>query len=132
MSVAVFCEECQDVGRCAHCDRGQAMPKRVQLSRAKGWRLPPNTVKVDRSTKYWGNPYHVGEEFKSPPITVRDRAHAVQLYRAMHELDPGRRIPEWRKLVGKDLACWCPPDEPCHADVMLELVAKWAAEEGIG
>ena len=32
------------------------MPKRIQLSRKKGWRMPPNTVKVDRSTK-WGNPF---------------------------------------------------------------------------
>ncbi|TIX70019.1 MAG: DUF4326 domain-containing protein [Mesorhizobium sp.] len=31
-------------------------PVRIQLSRAKGWRIPPNTVKVDRTTK-WGNPF---------------------------------------------------------------------------
>jgi hypothetical protein len=24
-------------------------------------------------------------------------------------------------LRGKDLACWCPLDQPCHADVLLEL-----------
>jgi hypothetical protein len=24
-------------------------------------------------------------------------------------------------LRGKDLACWCPLSEPCHADVLLEL-----------
>lgn len=24
-------------------------------------------------------------------------------------------------LAGKDLACWCPLDKPCHADVLLEL-----------
>ena len=24
-------------------------------------------------------------------------------------------------LRGKNLACWCPPDQPCHADVLLEL-----------
>ncbi|HEY8881900.1 MAG TPA: DUF4326 domain-containing protein [Dermatophilaceae bacterium] len=24
-------------------------------------------------------------------------------------------------LAGKDLACWCPLDQPCHADVLLEL-----------
>lgn len=29
-----------------------------------------------------------------------------------------RRLPELR---GKDLACWCPLDKPCHADVLLEL-----------
>jgi len=26
-----------------------------------------------------------------------------------------------RELRGKDLACWCPLDQPCHADVLLEL-----------
>ena len=25
------------------------------------------------------------------------------------------------ELRGKDLACWCPLDQPCHADVLLEL-----------
>ena len=24
-------------------------------------------------------------------------------------------------LRGRDLACWCPLDQPCHADVLLEL-----------
>ena len=26
-----------------------------------------------------------------------------------------------RELSGRDLACWCPVDQPCHADVLLEL-----------
>jgi len=25
------------------------------------------------------------------------------------------------ELRGKDLACWCPLDAPCHADVLLEI-----------
>ena len=37
------------------------MPERVQLRRTKGWRLPENTVKVDRSTK-WGNPFVAGRD----------------------------------------------------------------------
>jgi hypothetical protein len=24
-------------------------------------------------------------------------------------------------LRGRNLACWCPLDQPCHADVLLEL-----------
>lgn len=32
------------------------------------------------------------------------------------------RVDELRaELAGKDLACWCPLDQPCHADVLLEL-----------
>lgn len=26
-----------------------------------------------------------------------------------------------QELAGKNLACWCPPDQPCHADVLLEI-----------
>lgn len=26
-----------------------------------------------------------------------------------------------RELSGKNLACWCKPGEPCHADVLLEI-----------
>ena len=25
------------------------------------------------------------------------------------------------ELRGQDLSCWCAPDLPCHADVLLEL-----------
>jgi hypothetical protein len=28
------------------------------------------------------------------------------------------------ELRGKNLACWCPLDQPCHADVLLELVNR--------
>ena len=29
-----------------------------------------------------------------------------------------------RELHGRDLACYCPLDEPCHADVLLELANR--------
>lgn len=29
--------------------------------------------------------------------------------------------PDITPLRGRDLACWCPLDQPCHADVLLEL-----------
>lgn len=31
--------------------------------------------------------------------------------------------PDLEPLRGHDLACWCPLDQPCHADVLLELIA---------
>lgn len=31
--------------------------------------------------------------------------------------------PDLTPLKGRDLVCWCPPDQPCHADVLLELAA---------
>jgi hypothetical protein len=27
----------------------------------------------------------------------------------------------YHQLTGFDLACWCPLDQPCHADVLLEI-----------
>jgi hypothetical protein len=27
-------------------------------------------------------------------------------------------------LSGHDLVCWCPLDQPCHADVLLELANR--------
>ena len=32
-----------------------------------------------------------------------------------------RRAEARRLLRGHDLACWCPLDQPCHADVLLEV-----------
>ena len=33
-------------------------------------------------------------------------------------------------LRGKNLACWCPLDQPCHADVLLELANEDMVKEG--
>jgi hypothetical protein len=60
-------------------------------------------------------------------------AEVVECYRALlfgradWPLDFGHRgghyphISEIHELAGHDLACWCPLDQPCHADVLLEL-----------
>jgi hypothetical protein len=91
-------------------------PIRVQLSRRKGWRMPENTVKVSRPSK-WGNPFLVTPE--------QDRATAVELYRLWMTGWYGSTLlpatPSVVELRGKNLACWCPLDQPCHADVLLAL-----------
>lgn len=107
-------------------------PRRVQLSRRKGWRMPENTVRVARPGLF-GNPFVVnprftpgsrsGAEYISVP-TVED---AVECYRLMLEqpAEPGERAYEIRQrlpeLRGKNLACFCRLDAPCHADVLLRL-----------
>lgn len=109
------------------CKRGD-MPKRIQRKRAKGWKMPPNTVYVGRPTK-WGNPFEVGKDG-----TVRE---CVELYhilaqgflcisKPLDHVERQRRahlaMKEAKKeLRGKDLACWCRPDRKCHADVLLEI-----------
>lgn len=100
-------------------------PIRIQLRRTKGWRIPPNTVKVDRSTK-WGNPFRVGDRVNCDDGTVAvcfSAAEAVQAYRDFieHSIGASFRAAVIQDLRGKNLACWCPPGSPCHADVLLEI-----------
>lgn len=99
-------------------------PKRVQLSRAKGWRLPDNTVNVARPGK-WGNPFPVGKRGPLGREAV-DREGAVGFFRDMlsdPEMMAETGYPvDITPLRGKNLACWCPFDgQPCHADILLEI-----------
>lgn len=101
-------------------------PKRIQLSRAKGWRMPPNTVKVDRTTN-WGNPHtlkSLREEMDACGMGMSlSLQQGVLVERFKEYCPPGSPLAEAarRVLRGKDLACWCKLDQPCHADVLLEL-----------
>ena len=88
------------------------MPERYQRSRQRGARLPADVVVVTRPTR-WGNPH---------PLAL-GRAEAVGRYR--EDLLTGRldvTVEDVkRELRGRDLACYCPLDEPCHADVLLAI-----------
>lgn len=109
-----------------------ARPIRVQLRRTKGWRMPANTVKVCRPGK-WGNPFVVTEKVRAGfqfhgaahgCIAVPTVEDAVACYREMLTVpDEGGRTManDLHELRGKNLACFCPLDAPCHADVLLEL-----------
>ena len=93
-------------------------PRRIQLKRTKGWRMPENTVKVDRTT-IWGNPFRVNACRTATPqwaVAAFKRALADTPY----ELGFTVRMAK-AELRGKNLACWCPLDQPCHADILLEL-----------
>jgi hypothetical protein len=90
-----------------------ATPKRVQQQRAEGWRKPADAISVARPHK-WGNPFKIG---KTPG--VHTNADAVKRYR---EWLPGTNLHrDLSELTGHDLMCYCPLDQPCHADVLLEL-----------
>ena len=91
------------------------MPKRIQRQRTKGWRMPEGAVYVGRPTK-WGNPYPV-ECFKSlEQVMALYRRYLTETPLGIALADEARS-----QLRGKDLVCWCPLDQPCHADVLLEL-----------
>jgi hypothetical protein len=112
------------------------MPERIQLRRTKGWRMPANTVVVSRPSAF-GNPWTIAaaREAGYSADDAQLRAWCVSLFREWLGDNPRsltrmlkdgeelkrrlvRRLPELR---GKNLACWCPLDQPCHADVLLEL-----------
>lgn len=92
-----------------------APPVRVQLRRTKGWRLPENTVVVARPGR-WGNPFKVTA--KRPADEAVDDFRLFLRYSSIGRWTCERARAELR---GKNLACWCRPGEPCHADVLLEI-----------
>lgn len=123
-------------------------PVRIQLRRTKGWKMPPDTVKVDRSTGF-GNPFPIAKAkstsqgvttdswmigtWSGPAIwfaETKERAAemSVTAFRAWAVSDAYRQAAR-RALAGKNLACWCKlpkPGEPdiCHAAVLLEIANK--------
>lgn len=86
------------------------MPVRIQRMRTKGWRAPVGAVNVSRPSR-WGNPFLVSE---------LGLDEAIKRFRLMMT-DPRNIEEATRDLRGRDLMCWCPLDQPCHADVLLEI-----------
>ncbi len=118
---------------------------RIQLSRAKGWRMPARAKKVDRSTR-WGNPYRVDvfglarslALFENtlrgvwmPALVDGDQdallREAYALHQAFLKRHQHHALENIRhELGGWDLACWCKlpvNGEPdlCHAEVLLKF-----------
>jgi hypothetical protein len=81
-----------------------------EAERYKGEKMPPNTKKVDRSTKY-GNPFKL-EEFS--------REDSLKLYSIYLDFVLRKKILDIEPLRGHNLACGCSLDEPCHVDILLE------------
>lgn len=115
-------------------------PQRLQLSRAKGFDLQAASmlrnglpaVNVARPGP-WGNPFVVGQD--------GTRVECVRLFKLLlggyialttkatvdAQQDFLRHAAANRKsLTGKNLACWCPKHEECHADVLIVLANRKA------
>ncbi|MDH6435577.1 hypothetical protein M2158_004054 [Streptomyces sp. SAI-144] len=127
-------------------------PRRIQRRRTKGWRAPDGAVYVGRGSK-WGNPctqvrmpaldgseweregrlgkasgqhhafVHPDKTITSHLVLDATREQAVVMYRRWLEERPSLVEAARAELKLRDLMCWCPPHEPCHADVLLELAA---------
>jgi hypothetical protein len=77
--------------------------------------------------------FHADGHVTRHEIRYMTRAETVELYRQvltaptpqLHLYDLDRRWIDAAKarllLAGQDLACWCPLDVPCHADVLLAV-----------
>lgn len=92
-------------------------PRRIQLR--QGRMLPLRAVKVDRNSKF-GNPFMGAgavEEFRAELARAGGfRPHGRFRFVGLVTVDDIRR-----ELRGRNLACWCPLDRPCHADALLEI-----------
>lgn len=76
--------------------------------------MPEGAVYVGRPT-VWGNPFKAGSRLS--------RRLAVDLFADWINQPQNAHIRRaaQRALAGRDLACWCPLDKPCHADVLLKI-----------
>jgi len=91
--------------------------------------MPPGTKSVARPTRY-GNPFVVkyavtswwaeGPDHRGHPRATKTEAAADAV--GLFTLHAGRVADDadLDALTGFNLACWCPLDQPCHADVLLE------------
>lgn len=111
-------------------------PKRIQRKRTKGFKLPPNTICVSRPSK-WGNPFKVDKrfdiwgQFVTQKMSRYHYSHKIKdlqdsLFRYTDYLQRMIKFGhlDISELKGKNLACWCPIDKPCHADILLKLIAE--------
>jgi hypothetical protein len=110
-------------------------PRRIQRRRTKGWKMPEGAVYVGRPSR-WGNPFMVTRNrgdwtviddndvvYDDWPTEASARLHTVRLFAELSveygisfDVEAARTA-----LAGHDLACWCPLDVPCHADVLLRV-----------
>ena len=115
------------------------MPERIQLRRAKGWRMPPNTVKVDRTTRF-GNPFIVGKHgpraecvrlfdmLMSGMVCLSIDRECIDAQKALLDRLRAEKRNGFPSLRGKNLACWCPVGAPCHANVLLSIANESATD----
>lgn len=105
------------------------MAKRIQRKRTRGWRMPEGAVYVGRPTR-WGNPYRIdetGDVSRIPLEPVPKEGFGLPAALVLLTFEFRIKVllahrPDFlAPLRGKDLACWCPLNQPCHADVLLML-----------
>jgi hypothetical protein len=61
----------------------------------------------------YANPY---------PVRVHGLEASLRLYREYLVAHPDLVAAAARDLAGRDYACWCPPERPCHGDELAEAI----------
>lgn len=74
---------------------------------------PPRAVLVDRTTPF-GNPFRIGRDGGRREVIDK---YERWIFQPEQKNLRKRMILELR---GKDLICWCAPQE-CHADIILKI-----------
>ena len=106
-------------------------PIRLQLSRRRGFNLQKLSrdtnglpaVNCARPSKF-GNPHKVEDAMRNLHC---DKAEAVRAcVRAFADWTKDKHASDFVKLVkkelrGKNLACFCRADSPCHVNVLLKI-----------
>lgn len=117
-------------------------PRRIHLS---GTEAPAGSVDVGGGSP-WANPFKFSEISWAYPSLTEQQVHgmAVNQFRdiiragraithSVRQFDGSRKTITYTypdvdlirsQLAGKDLACSCSPDLPCHADVLLEVANR--------
>jgi len=84
--------------------------------------MPEGAVYVGRPTR-WGNPWKPGD-IDIATGKPMDQARAVDIFAFVMSICSN--VPGWTAPLrdATALACWCPLDQPCHADVLIELLEE--------
>lgn len=99
--------------------------------------MPANTVYVGRPTDF-GNPFPVDvygqhgatdrhRRWITGNMSTQEMSQSSTCHHGDISLVTLRQITRTmivRDLRGKNLACWCALDQPCHADVLLEIANR--------
>ena len=95
-------------------------PQRVQLKRSAGWKMPANTLKVDRTTR-WGNPFTPADCGSVAAAVAQHGRWMRGEIAAPGGVEPPTAEAIRAALAGRNLACWCPAHGPCHAELLLAI-----------
>jgi hypothetical protein len=96
------------------------MPQRIQLKRSRGWKMPANAVKVDRTTR-WGNPFTIAECGSVAAAVAQHGRWMRGEIAAPGGIEPPTHEAIRAGLAGRDLACWCALNGPCHGELLLAI-----------